>query len=240
MTTSNNEFNLCLVESLNETISSLLSEDVLEAFRSNLKNKRSIHPEEIPENLPTVSIVLEKYFGMSARTIEATTARRLYAKCGIDFQKNISYQLEDYVEAAKNKLKSTTAKSIAPKAELPGGTLPLKEDFDMLFVESVKEGIEEALGRDAAKLAFRFLEREVPFDKLPRHLPVFYAALNKNFGEGHGKIELAIARKLFHKLSLEFTETPGMDLARYVERALDKLTEREEQGFSNLRLFSII
>lgn len=220
------EFNAAFVESMNETIRSLLSEEVLDAFRSNLKNKRAINPEEIPDNLPIVSIVLKKYFGASASTIETAIARKLYAKYGLEFQKNQGHQLADYVESARSKLKPP-----APEIEPTIENLPLKEDFDKLLVESVREGIEDALGKDSAKLAFRFLEHDVAFDKLPQHLPVFYAALNKNFGKDHGKIELAIARKLYQKLSLEFIESPDMGLGRYVEMALAKLTQREQLGF---------
>jgi hypothetical protein len=112
--------------------------------------------------------------------------------------------------------------------------LPLTEDFDPLFLESEKETIEEALGKDQAKLAFRLLEHEVPFDKLSRHLPTFYAALRTSFGKNAARIETAIARKLYQKLSLEFSETPNTELGKYVETALIRLREREQSGFNNI------
>ena len=214
---------------MDQGIRSLLSQEVADAFRSNLRDKLSIGAEEIPDQLPTVSVMLRKYFGPSARTIENTTAQELYSKCGLEFKKNQDYDLTDYVEDARNKLKSAV-----PTPQPRNVILPLKDDLDRLLVESVKEGIEDAIGKDSAKVAFRFLERDVTFDKLPRHLPTFYSALKKNFGKDCSTIEKAIAKKLYLKLSLEFTETPDAELSRYVEAAYIKLSQREQEGFMNI------
>ena len=227
MTAHNDEFSTALLESMDDAIRSLLSQDVLDAFHSNLVNKQSISLEEIPDQLPTISIVLKKYFGPSADTIERAIAQRLYSKCGLEFQKNVDYQLTDYVEKARNKLGSSAV-------EPTNVNLPLRDDFDRLFLVAVQEAIEEALGKDQAKLAFRFIERDVPFAKLPHHLPTFYSALKRNFGKDSGTIELSIARKLYQKLSVEFIETPNAELGNYVELALVKLSQREQLGFVNI------
>jgi hypothetical protein len=221
------DFDKALIESVDEAVRSLFSQQVLDALHSNLKVKRSIKPEEFPNQLPTLSTVLEKYFGLGSSTVERAIAQRLYSKLGLKFQRIDSYQLADYVENARNK-----PKSAAPSFEPTNVNLPLKEDFNRLLVESVREAIEDVLGKDSAKSAFRFLERDVPFDKLPQHLPTFYLALKKNFGKDCGMIEMAIARKLYLKLSLEFIETPNTELARYVELAIIKLSQREELGFN--------
>ena len=227
MTSHNDEFGAAVLESMDEAIRSLLSQDVLDAFRSNLRDKRSINSEEIPDQLPTVSIVLRKYFGPSAQTIENTIAQRLYSKYGLEFQRNGDYHLTDYVENARNKVKSRR-----PKLEPISTILPFKEDFDGILVESVKEAIEEVLGKEPAKAVFRFLERDVKFDNLPRHLPSFYVALNKTFGKDHATVELAIAKKLYLKLSLDFTETPNTELSRYVETAFIKVSQRDRLGIN--------
>ena len=221
------EFSTALLESMDDAIKSLLSEEVFEAFLLNLKEKRSINPENIPNELPTVSIMLKKYFGPSAGTIERATVQRFCSKYGFEFQRNDDLQLAGYIENLGIKL------SPASHPESANMNLPLRDDFDRLFLESVKETIEEALGKDQAKLAFRLLEREVPFDKLPRHLPTFYTALKTNFGNS-GRIETAIARRLYQKLSLEFTETPNTELGKYVETALIRLGQREQSGFVNI------
>jgi hypothetical protein len=202
----------------------------VDAFHANLRDKRSINPEDMANHLPTISIVLEKYFGPSAQTIEKAIAHRLYSKYGLEFLGNEGYKLTDYVENAKNKL----PRSPAPSFEPANVNLPLTEDFNRLLVESVREAIEDVVGKDSAKLAFRLLERDVTFDKLPRHLPTFYLALKNNFGKDHGTIETAIARRLYLKLSLEFIETPNTELGKYVELAFNKLRQREQAGFINL------
>ena len=227
LTTHNDEFSAAFLESMDEGIRSLLSQEVVDAFRSNLRNIQSINPEEIPDHLPTISIVLKKYFGPSAHTIENAIAQRLYSKYGLEFQRNEDYQLTDYVENARNKLKSA-----APGFEPTSEGLPLTEDLDRLLVESVREAIEDVLGKDSAKSAFRIIEHDVTFDKLPHRLSTFYSTLNKLFGKDRGTIDIAIARKLYLKLSLEFIETPNTELARYIELALIKLSQREQLGFN--------
>jgi len=220
LTTHSDEFNAALLDSMDEAIGSLLSQDVVDAFRSILKNKRSISPEEIPDNLPTISIVQKKYFGPSAQIIQDEIVHRLFSKCGLEFQKNEDCQLTDYVEIARKKLKSA-----GPER------LPLMEDFDPLLIESVREAIEDALPNDSAK-AFLLLERDVTFDKLPQHLPTLYIALTKIFGKDHNAIETAIARKLHQKLVLEFVETPNTELARYIESAITNVNQREQASIN--------
>jgi hypothetical protein len=230
MATTNDEFDAAIRESMDEAIKSLLSQEVVDAFHANLKDKRSIKPEDIPNHLPTVSIVLEKYFGPSSHTIEKAIAQRLYSKYGLQFVGNESYKLADYVDNAKNKLPKSQAPSLKPT----NVNLPLTEDFNRLLVESVREAIEDVVGKDSAKLAFRLIERDVTFNELPRHLPTFYLALKNNFGKDHGTIETAIARTLYLKLSLEFIETPNTELGNYVELAFIKVRQREQAGFINL------
>ena len=122
MKAQNDEFNAALLESMDEAIRSLLSQGVLDAFHSNLRDKQSIKTEEIPDNLPTVSAVLRKYFGPSARTIENAIARRLYSRFGLKFRSNVAYELSDYVRSARSELKSTPP---APSVEEePKPTMP--------------------------------------------------------------------------------------------------------------------
>jgi len=219
-----------LTESVDETIRSLFSQQVVESFHANLKEKRSVNWEDLANQLPTLCIVLEKYFGLGSRTIERRIAQTLYAKYGLEFQRNEAFRLTDYVNNASSKLQPPPP---SPSPEPTNVNLPLKDDFNQLLVESVKEAIEEQLGKEQAKLAFRFLERDVTFEKLPNQLPTFYIALKKNFGADTGKIENAIARKLYQKLSLQFTENPDTELARYVESAFIKVSQREQSGFSS-------
>ena len=231
MTNQNDEFNATLIESMDDAIRTLLSQEVVEAFHTTLSAKRSINLEDIPDQLPTVSIVLRKYFGPSADTIEKVTVQRLYSKYGLEVQRNEDYQLKDYIETAKNMLK-TAPRGPEPKPKSTTKPLAIKGDFNRLLVESVKEAIEDALGKDSAELAFRIIEQDVTFDKLPNRLPTFYSSLNKIFGKDRATMEATIARKLYLNLSLEFIETPNIELARYIEQAITKLNQREQQGFN--------
>jgi hypothetical protein len=174
---------------------------------------------------------LRKYFGPSARTIENAIVQRLYSKYGIEFERNPDYQLSDYVKIARSKLDFIPPKIGEPPSPA-SGRLALKEDFDHLLIESVREAIVDAIGKDRAELAFRILEHDVPFGKLPNRLPVFYSSLNKMFGKDHRAMEMAIARKLYVKLALDFVETPDTGLARYIEQAIIQLNRREQLSFS--------
>jgi len=95
------DFDAALLESIDESIEALLGQEVALALHLNLKNKRSICREEIPDNIPTLCAVLEKYFGPGARTIGRAIARRLYSKLGLEFSIKDNYQLTNYVEDAR-------------------------------------------------------------------------------------------------------------------------------------------
>ena len=105
MPTQVNDLDRVLIECVDETIRSLFSQKVLDALRSNLREKRAIAPDALPNQLPTLHIVLEKCFGLGAATVERAIAHRLYSKLGLQFQRVGNYQLEDYVLAAKTRLK---------------------------------------------------------------------------------------------------------------------------------------
>lgn len=105
MATQPNKFNETLLDSIDEAITSLFSQKVLDALLSNLKDKRGIAPVDLPDQLPTLHVVLEKYFGLGARTVERAIAHSLYSKLGLQFQRIGDYKLEDYVIAVKTRLK---------------------------------------------------------------------------------------------------------------------------------------
>lgn len=219
-------FDATLVESVDEAIRSLFSQQAVDALHSNLKDSRTIIWNQIPNQLPTLHLILEKYFGLGAPTVEKAIAHKLYSRFNIEFQSNKGYELKDYVEAARQRLQSKT-----PISEPTVGTLPLEEDFDQLLIEAVKETIEDVLGKDSAKSALRILTRDFNFEQLPRHLPTLYSTIDRMFGAAHATIETAIARKLYRKLCLEFTESPNTELSRYIERALTDLRRRETTSF---------
>lgn len=224
------DFDAVLIESVDEAIRSLFSQQVVDALHSNLKDRRTISWDQIPNQLPTLCLVLEKYFGLGAHTVEVTIARELYSRFNLGFQSNEGYGLTDYVKDARQKLQFTP-----PTSEPTNGNLPLVEDFDRLLLEAVRETIEDVVGKDSANSALRILVRDFKFDELPRHLPTFYSALDKMFGNDRGRIETAIASKLYRKLRLEFTESSNAELSRYIERALINLRRRETTSFQHFQ-----
>ncbi len=102
-------FDRALIESIDEAIRSLFSQQVVDAFHLNLKNKRSINQQDIPNSLQTLSVVFEKYFGLGSRTVERVIAQKLYLKLGIEFRRKEESRLVNYVESAKKILGSAQA-----------------------------------------------------------------------------------------------------------------------------------
>jgi len=78
------DFNDVLVESIDETLTFLLSRKVLDAFYTHLERTHSISKDEVPYRLETVFTTLENTFGgPGSRTIAKSVAKRLYAKLGL-------------------------------------------------------------------------------------------------------------------------------------------------------------
>jgi hypothetical protein len=93
-------FDEALIESVDEGVKALFSQQVVDALYLNLKNKRNIARADLPNQLPILRVVFAEYFGLGARTLERTIARRFYARLGIPFSGVQSYNLTDYVEHA--------------------------------------------------------------------------------------------------------------------------------------------
>lgn len=202
------EFNEALIESVDEVVKELFSQQVLDALHSNLSERRSISWDQIPNQLPTLRVVLEKCFGLGATTVERKIARRLYAKFSLEFPRDTRLELTDYVRNVRGQLKQPSPSPVPPPKQVKDayagepGLLPLEEDLDPLLVETVRETIEDVVGKDSAQSALRLLARDFKFDQLPHHLPSFYSALGRVFGNDRGRVETAIARKLYGKLRL--------------------------------------
>ncbi len=96
-----------MVESIDETITALLSREVVNALYSHLERVHSISKDEMPYRLETLFSTLETIFGgPSSRTISKAIAKKLYAKLGLtfpDIHDNPSRTLLEYVEDAKIK-----------------------------------------------------------------------------------------------------------------------------------------
>jgi len=90
-----------LRESIDETISALLSPEVNDALYVHLSRVHSISRDEAPYKLEILGSVLEKVFGRSSKIVCKAIAKRLYAKLGLSFFDNPTRTLIEYVEEAK-------------------------------------------------------------------------------------------------------------------------------------------
>jgi hypothetical protein len=103
------EFNDALVESIDETITELLSRTVVEALYAHLQTFHSISRDEVPYRLDTLFTSLEKIFGVrSSQTITKAIAKRFYLRLGLEFTANPSRTLLEYVDEAKVKLQGSS------------------------------------------------------------------------------------------------------------------------------------
>jgi hypothetical protein len=98
-------FDRLLVESIDEAMRELFSQQVVDALHHNLKTKHSLEEKNIAANLGTVCAVLEHHFGTSAHTIETVIAMRLYSKLGLKFERRKDRRLAGYVYDAKIKIR---------------------------------------------------------------------------------------------------------------------------------------
>jgi hypothetical protein len=99
-----------LLESIDETISTLLSRTVVDALYVHLRTFHSIARDEVPNRLDTLSTTLGKIFGTSSKTITKAIARKFYLKLGLEFTGHPSRTLVEYVDEAKTKLKKSSFK----------------------------------------------------------------------------------------------------------------------------------
>ena len=101
------DFDDLLGKSIDETLTSLFSREVVEALYFHLKKFHSLPKEQVPQKLETLNLTLERTFGQpTSRTIGKAIAKRLYAKLEFNFPRhnNPGLTLLDYVEEAKKKL----------------------------------------------------------------------------------------------------------------------------------------
>ena len=91
-----------LLESIDETITGLLSRGVVDALYFNLYTVHSIPRDEVPYKLEILCTTLNKVFGAtSTATICKAIGRKLFIKLGLTFPNSPPRTLAEYVEEAK-------------------------------------------------------------------------------------------------------------------------------------------
>jgi len=107
------EINDTLVESIDETITELLSRTVVDALYAHLQTFHSVSRDELPHRLDALLTTLEKVFGVrSSQTVTKVIARKFCLKLGLEFTEIPSRTLLEYVDEAKVKLENSSSKSL--------------------------------------------------------------------------------------------------------------------------------
>ncbi len=100
-----------MVESIDETITELLSRGVVEALYTHLETFHFISRNELPNRLDALFSTLEKIFGAcGSQTITKAIAKKFYLKLGLEFTDNPTHTLIEYVDEAKMKLQVSQSK----------------------------------------------------------------------------------------------------------------------------------
>ena len=98
-----------LVESMDEALTGLLGERAREAVFEHLERNCLLTREEIPNRLGDFFALMDETFGKGGKTIARVIAKRLYAKLGWEYVEIPSYEFEDYVRVARDRLDRETA-----------------------------------------------------------------------------------------------------------------------------------
>ncbi len=98
------DFNSQLIDSVDETITSVLGGAILLATYRFLANEYGITREHIPGRLDEFDSSLEKMFGVGGTTLSRAIAKRFWAKLGLEFVPTRNKRLVDYVNEARERL----------------------------------------------------------------------------------------------------------------------------------------
>ncbi len=102
-----------------------------------------------------------------------------------------------------------------------------KKDIDRLLLEAADESLTDLLGAKVRQATYVSLERNYGLarEAIPEKCEKFGSSLEKIFGVGGRTIGKVIAKKLFSRLGLEFSEKFGYQIQDYVKEAKAALSE---------------
>ena len=92
------------VESVEETIASLLGRTVSRAFTTHLQAYIGLALEEIPNQPDLLFKAFQSSFGMAGDRVGKYFVRKLYLKVGVQFAEHDGGTLVEYVETLKRKV----------------------------------------------------------------------------------------------------------------------------------------
>jgi hypothetical protein len=95
------------LESMDETITALLSREVVNALYIHLQRAHSMPRTEVPYKTEDLCSTLNKIFGTAGTaTISKAIARRLFIKLGLTFSDNPPRTLAQYLQEAKSRIEA--------------------------------------------------------------------------------------------------------------------------------------
>jgi len=98
------EFNDLLLESIDESITVLLSRQVVDALYLHLQTTHSISRNDVPYKLDVLFTTLQETLGKGAQVAGKAIAKRFYLKLQLEFTNNPKHTLVEYVDEAKMRL----------------------------------------------------------------------------------------------------------------------------------------
>jgi hypothetical protein len=98
-----------LVESMDEALTGLLGKRARQAIFEHLERNCLLPREEIPNRLADFFGLMDETFGKGGKTIARVIAKRLYTKLGWEFVETPSYEFEDYIKVARDRLDRESA-----------------------------------------------------------------------------------------------------------------------------------
>ena len=97
------QVDVLLIEAMDEALSDLLGRKARDAVYDYLERNCRVARNDIPSRLEDFFTLLDDLFGKGGSTIGRVIAKRLYFKMGWEFMDVHSYNLIDYVEAARSR-----------------------------------------------------------------------------------------------------------------------------------------
>jgi hypothetical protein len=105
-------FESILLDTIDETLSLVLSERAKEAIYSHVEKYYDLRKEEIPIKPEVFASCLEKIFGRAAAVMEKMVLKRFYSKLGIAFEETKDWNFKDYIISAERSAKAFSRSSL--------------------------------------------------------------------------------------------------------------------------------
>jgi hypothetical protein len=112
-------FNELFCQAIDDSLSELFGASVLSSLHAAIEKHGTVNQAELLYRPETMHSVLEFVFGVKgAYTIEKRVVRRFYNILDLPFTNVIGYTLEDYVEAARKRIKLSSLNSLRESVRL--------------------------------------------------------------------------------------------------------------------------